>query len=402
LVTPFFQREKSLFMNQTSSFAAKLSIVLVAAVPMMAQAPKILQGFSTPPLHRVATSAPGTTPTGIFPAKMRVAYGFSEIKDYGRGQIIGIVDAYDDPNIEADFGVFNTEFKLPTCTTANGCFKKIYGSGTKPPSDTTGWSNEMTIDVDWSHAIAPAARVYLIEATSNSNADLYAAVDTAVANGCTIVSMSFSGGETSDETSTDFHFDVPNVTMTAASGDGGHSVGYPAASPYVVAVGGTSLTINSSTGAWESEVAWSGSGGGESAYEAEPVYQTGYQPTGKRGVPDVAYDADPNTGVPAYSSWACSVCYTGWTQWGGTSIGTPMWAGLFADANGARVAAGKANLNQPQFLLYPASETDFHDITSGTNGSCGVLCTAKVGYDFVTGLGSPQANLLVPTLVAAP
>jgi subtilase family serine protease len=123
------------------------------------------------------------------------------------------------------------------------------------------------------------------------------------------------------------------------------------------------------------------------------------QTTGKRGVPDVAYDGDPNTGVPAYSSWACAVCYTGWAQWGGTSIGTPQWAALFAKVNSLRGKLGKANLTQPQTYLYPDAEADYHDVTSGSNGGCGSQCNAAPGYDYVTGLGSPQANLLIPALV---
>ncbi len=387
--------------------SAKLGIVLIAGIPVFAQSPDgstdILRGYSHPPLLRVVTpdARPDAGPTGIFPAKMKVAYGLNSITNKGKGQIIAIVDAFDDPNAEADLGTFSTQFSLPACTTANGCFKKIVPTGT--PKDTSGWSNEICLDIEWAHAIAPAAKIILVEAKSNSNANLYAAVDTAVANGATVVSMSWGGGETSNETTTDFHFNVPNVVMLASSGDGGHAAQYPAASPYVVAVGGTSLTINSSTGAWVSETAWSGSGGGTSAYEAEPTYQGGVQSTGKRGIPDVAYDADPNTGVPVYSSYNCGrSCVVGWAQFGGTSISAPQWAGIMAIANSSRKAAGKANLNQVQFLLYPAAETDYHDITSGTNGSCGTLCTAVAGYDFVTGVGSPKANLLIPALVATP
>jgi len=141
----------------------------------------------------------------------------------------------------------------------------------------------------------------------------------------------------------------------AASGDTGHGVGYPAVSPFVVAVGGTSLTIDTN-GFWASETAWPGSGGGASAFEAEPSYQAGVQTTGKRGVPDVAYDADPSTGVLSYNSHACGGCYTGWQQWGGASIGTPQWAAIFAIANSLRVKAGKTPLTQPQLILYPAAE----------------------------------------------
>lgn len=378
-------------------------VALVVAFPLAAQDnTDILQGYSYPPLHRIIVpdASPDAGPTGIFPGKMKVGYGFSAIKKYGGGQVIAIVDAYDDPNAEADLGTFSTTFKLPACTTANGCFKKIKAAGT--PADTTGWTNEIAIDTQWAHAIAPNAKIILVEAKSNSNADLYAAVDLAVSNGATVVSMSWSGGEAANESLSDSHFETANVTFVAASGDAGHGVGYPAASPFVVGVGGTSLTL-ASTGAWTSETAWNYSGGGVSKYEAEPTYQAGVQTTGKRGIPDVAYDGNPSTGVPAYNSYNCgSACYTGWGQWGGTSIGTPQWAALFAIANSGRVAAGKKNLNQPQFLLYPDAEADYHDITSGKNGTCGALCTAGPGYDYVTGLGSPQANLLIPALIAAP
>jgi subtilase family serine protease len=164
----------------------------------------------------------------------------------------------------------------------------------------------------------------------------------------------------------------------------------------VVAVGGT--TLNLIRGRWLSETAWSGSGGGESIYEPRPSYQANYQSSGKRGVPDVAWDADPRSGVAAYSKYGLG----GWVEVGGTGPGSPSWAGLFAIANSSRVAAGKSVLTQPQTLLYPDSETDYHDIAVGTNGGCGVLCEAGPGYDFVTGVGSPQANLLIPALIAAP
>jgi subtilase family serine protease len=386
-------------------FSAKLAVVLVAALPLAAQdGTDILTTIARPPLQRFINpnASPDAGPTGYFPGKIRVAYGFNSITNKGVGQTIAIVDAYDDPNVEADLGTFDTEFKLSACTTANGCFTKIFQTGTTPPADTSGWSNEIAIDTQWAHAIAPGAKIVLVEANSSSLSDLLASVEVAVKNGASVVSMSWSGGESKNETSTDAYFEAKGVTFVAASGDTGHGVGYPAASPFVVAVGGTSLTINSSTGAWVSETAWSGSSGGESAYETEPAYQMGVQTSGKRGVPDVAYDGNPNTGIPAYNSFACSgACYTGWDQWGGTSIGTPQWAALFAITDAERHAAGKAKLTQPQVDLYPDAEADYHDIVSGTNGSCGTLCTAGPGYDFVTGLGSPQANLLIPALVAA-
>jgi subtilase family serine protease len=274
----------------------------------------------------------------------------------------------------------------------------VYAGGTKPPADTSGWSNETAIDTQWAHAMAPTATIMLVEAQSNSFKDLLAAVHAAVQNGATVVSMSWIGSEASNESQADTYFNVTGVTFVAASGDGGHGVGYPAVSPFVVAVGGTSLIINKN-GSWASETAWSGSGGGTSRFETEPSYQTGVRTTGKRGVPDVPYDGDPNTGVPSYNSHACSACLTGWGQWGGTSIGTPQWAALFAIANSLRVLAGKTTLTQPQVVLYPAAEAGYHDITSGANGACAPQCTAGSGYDFVTGLGSPIGRALILKLV---
>jgi subtilase family serine protease len=331
------------------------------------------------------------------------AYSFRkvDVKEKGSGQTIAVVDAYDDPNAEADLATFTAQFGLPVCTTANGCFELVYGGGTEPPADTTGWSNEIAIDTQWAHAMAPAARIMLVEAQSNSLRDLLAAVGAAVQHGATVVSMSWISSEGPSELQADAHFNVTGVTFVAASGDTGHGVGYPAASPFVVAVGGTDLTVNAN-GSWASETAWSESGGGVSQFESEPSYQTGVQTTGMRGVPDVAYDGDPSTGVPSYNSNVCAGCLTGWTQWGGTSIGAPQWAALFAIANSLRVKAGKTTLTQPQVVLYPIAETGYHDIVSGSNGNCGAQCQAGPGYDFVTGLGSPIGDTVISTLVASP
>jgi subtilase family serine protease len=365
----------------------------IAALPLVAQ--------STRTAHPTIVILPQPDalgkPSGIFPAKMLTAYGFDQIANKGQGQVIGIVDAFDDPKIESDLGVFSKQFKLRACTTANGCFQKIYAAGTAPKKNSN-WASEISLDVEWAHAIAPQARIMLVEAAGQTNAELYQAVDAAVQNGATVVSMSWATGEYSGEVSDDSHFNVPHVAFVAASGDSGHQSLYPAASPYVVAVGGTSLTIDSS-GAWQSETAWSGSGGGTSAYEPEPSYQAGAQNTGLRGIPDVAYDADPKTGVPIYDSVGIAGLL-GWVKVGGTSMAAPEWAALFAIANSMRAAAGKSALSQVQFNLYPIA-ADFHDIAGGSNGSCGAQCTAGPGYDFVTGLGSPMANQVIPALAAA-
>jgi subtilase family serine protease len=348
--------------------------------------------FFNPPI-RILRQA--STPTGTTPAQMVVAYGFSQLPNQGAGQTIALIDAYDDPNIESDLGVFDTEFGLPACTTDNGCFTKVYASG-KQPTGNPSWGVEISLDVEWAHAIAPQAKIVLVEASNAFNFALYNAVDAGVSSGASVVSMSWGGGESSSETRHDRHFNVPYVTFLASSGDDGYGVNYPAASPYVVGVGGTTLTIQSN-GTYVSETAWSGSGGGISAYEPQPQYQAGVVNSTFRAVPDVAYDADPNTGVPVYDSYG----YGGWVQVGGTSMAAPEWGALFAIVNSMRAAESKAPINGALPYLY-ALTADLHDVITGSNGSCGQLCTAGPGYDEVTGNGTPMANVLVPALVAEP
>lgn len=388
--------------------------VVVLATAMLVLQPLLIQsasadrpplGYARPPIHVRGHAT--TSPKGIFPVNVRKAYGFNLVSNQGTGQTIGIVDAYDDPNIESDLAVFNSQFGLPACTSSTGCFRKIYASGSKPKT-SAGWSLEMSLDVEWAHAIAPQANIILVEAASNSFTNLLTAVDVAVQNGASVVSMSWGGSEFSSETSGDSHFSVNGVTFTASSGDSGNGVEYPAASPFVVGVGGTTLKVLSD-GTYQSETAWSGSGGGLSAYENEPDYQANYpipnDLSGFRGVPDVAYDADPNTGFPVYDT----VRYQGqmgWFQVGGTSAGAPQWAALFAIVNSLRVAANKGTLSSTGTAVYSVAKSNYsgnlHDITSGTNGSCGTLCTATSGYDYVTGLGSPQANNIITALVNTP
>src|SRR5712691_5613018 len=247
-----------------------LALQPIVLQPIRAQRPP--DGEARPPIHIRGNATSG--PTGLSPAQARHAYGFDQITNQGKGQIIGIVDAYDDPNIESDLGVFNNAFGLAACTTSNGCFKKVYASGVKP-STSAGWSLEISLDVEWAHAIAPQAKIVLVEAASSSFTDLLNAVDVAVQNGASAVSMSFGGGEFSGETSYDTHFAVNGVTFTASSGDSGNGVEYPAASPDVVGVGGTTLTTGTG-GSYISETAWSGSGGGQSSVENEPPYQPSY------------------------------------------------------------------------------------------------------------------------------
>ncbi len=391
----------------------KAALICIFSLPVVAgpavHAQKAPEGFARPPIH--LKSASGTsTPGGLAPSTVRTAYGFNLITNQGAGQTIGIVDAYDDPNIESDLAVFVKQYSLATCTSSNGCFRKVYAAGVAPPVDS-GWSLEISLDVEWAHAMAPQAKILLVEAKSNSVTDLLAAVDVAVQNGASVVSMSFGGPELSNETTYDSpHFAVNGVTFVVSSGDSGSGVEYPASSPDVIAVGGTTLTLTK-TGAYSSETAWSGSGGGLSTYELEPLWQSTLKIpndlSAKRGVPDVSYNGNPNTGFAVYDT----VKYNGASGWftvGGTSAGAPQWAALFAIANSMRVAAGKKTLTSaggdPLYSLATgtAYATNYHDITSGTNGTCGVLCTAATGYDYVTGAGSPRANNLINALVALP
>ncbi|MGA3008473.1 MAG: choice-of-anchor tandem repeat GloVer-containing protein [Opitutaceae bacterium] len=330
----------------------------------------------------------GPSGNGFTPQQMRHAYGFDQLGATGAGQIIAIVDAYGDPTVQIDMDTFCAALNIPS--TAVLVFNP---QGT--PAENDDWAMETALDVEWAHAIAPGATIVLVEAKSDADADLYAAVDYAVSLGATQVSMSWGGSEYSTETTSDFHFNVPGVTFFASSGDDGAGVIYPAASPYVVGVGGTTLALDSS-GNYSSEKAWSnsstnpasGSGGGVSAYEAVPAYQSGWWSGSGRGVPDVAYDADPATGVPVYQS------YFLWFEVGGTSMGAPQWAALCALANSLRPQP----LSSAPGVFYSLATANYagyyHDITSGSNGAY----SAGPGYDLVTGLGSPIANQLVVAL----
>lgn len=405
----------SLIIVLTTSLSFSYSL---QAQHVITSLPRLTEGGESPvsfmrPHYLVFTQGPATAagapsgpPTTAFsPAQIRHAYGFDLVSNQGAGQTIGIVDAYDDPKAEADLGVFNAQFGLPACTSANGCFRKIYSNG-KMPASNANWAMEIALDIEWAHAIAPKATIVLVETPSNSLTDLINGAVVAVRNGASVVSMSWTAGEWSTESSMDKNFVSNGVTYLAASGDAGTGVAYPAASPDVIGVGGTSLTLNAN-GAYQGESAWTGSGGGLSVYEREPSFQSQFgianDPRGYRGVPDVSYNGNPGTGYAVYNSVGISG-YAGWFQVGGTSAGTPQWAALFAISNSLRVAARKSNLSNTDATLYTlaksALNSDFHAVTQGTNGKCGTICTAGTGYDYVTGLGTPQASTIIAALVA--
>lgn len=353
-----------------------------------------LDGVTAQPmLHALAS--PGGAPGGMSPAQIAQAYGFNQIqlsggvKGDGSGQTIAIVDAYDDPNIASDLAKFDSQFGLA----APPSFSKVYQSGFKPQADT-GWSQEISLDVEWAHAMAPKANIVLVEANSANLGDLLSAVNTARnMPAVSVISMSWGSSEFYSETSYDSYFTTPaghqGITFVASSGDQGAPGLWPSLSTNVLAVGGTSLHLSGS--GYGSETAWSGSGGGTSSYESEPSYQTGVQSTGSRSTPDVAYDANPSTGFAVYDSYGSG----GWMVVGGTSAGAPQWAALIAIADQGLAQAGKGTLDGAQSRVYQLPSADFHDITSGSNGY-----SAGAGYDLVTGLGSPLANLVVSDLVA--
>jgi subtilase family serine protease len=336
------------------------------------------------------------TPGGFHPADMLAAYGIPA--GGGAGVTIAVVDAYDSPNAAADLALFNSTFGLAPCTTTSGCFTKVNekGSATSLPRRNSGWEVEINLDVQWAHAIAPAAKILLVEANSANDGDLLTAVDYARRH-ANVVTMSWGGSEFSSETYYDTYFtDVstnPGVVFLASSGDTGGVVGWPASSRYVIAVGGTNLAANSSTGGLAtpvSETAWNGSGGGCSRYEtalvAQPLPAT---PTcTRRGVPDVAMSGGPTSAVSVYISMQ-----GGWYEVYGTSLASPMYAGVIALTDSSR--SSKLSNTQAFTLLYGSGATSsYRDITSGTAGSF----SAGPGWDFVTGFGSPLANSLIPYL----
>lgn len=370
-------------------------LAMLAAVSAVS-ADVVLKQEAHRPMVFVKTHS--ATPVGLTPAQIRHAYGVDQIQNQGEGQVIGIVDAYDYPSAEADLKVFSDQFGLPECSVASGCLSIVYASGKKPVKNA-GWSGETSLDLEWAHAIAPKAKLVLVETANGNNMTLLKGVPVAVANGATVINMSWgSNHEFSTEQSYDAKFfNNTRVTYFNASGDSGTNLfGYPGASPIVVGCGGTRLTLDASNNITK-ETGWSGSGGGLSLYVKEPSYQLGAQSYGMRGVPDVALDADPASGFATYDSELGN-----WSSVGGTSAASPQWAALTAIANSLRAQAGKATIGSGFLPAVYANPSVFHDITTGSNGSCGAECTAHAGYDLVTGLGSPMAASVVSVLVSAP
>jgi hypothetical protein len=396
----------------------------------------------------VTPMATGGVVATYSPAQIRSAYGLptlpalgatpttAQAAQMGAGQTIYVVVAQHNPNAAAELAAFNQKFGLPTCATnaiapttalplptapSSGCTLSVVYSTTNgtmtsaTPAYNSGWATEAALDVQWAHATAPMARIVLIEAADPTQNNLLGAIKLANAMGNGIVSMSFGAPEGSWTASVDAIFTSANMTYLAATGDSGAAVNWPAVSPKVVAVGGTTLTY-SGTGA-RSEISWSGTGGGTSAFTATPSYQTsavpGLTPTGRRSVADVAFNADPSTGQYVATMTPGSTAVS-WLSAGGTSLSTPQWAGLIAVANATRAISGKPSLGAPHATLYGQIgavagnyASAFADITKGTDGACGT-CSAKLGYDTLSGLGTPNVGNLLNILsgiavpVAAP
>jgi subtilase family serine protease len=371
----------------------------------------VLAGFAVPGVELMSPGAvtinggPGQ-PAGFSPQQISQAYGFNQIyfdngaiKGDGSGQTIAIVDAYNQPDIASDLQIFDATYGLP----APPSFSVVNeNGGSSLPASDQGWGLEISLDVEWAHAMAPGAKIVLVEVNSSSYADLMAGVNYARnLPGVSVVSMSWGSSEFYGESSYDSYFTTPaghqGITFVASSGDAGSAGApeYPSVSPNVLAVGGTQLTTDSA-GDYVSEVGWSGSGGGVSTLESQPSYQQGVvtRSSAYRAVPDVAYNGSPNSPFAVYDTSS----YGGWIEVYGTSAGAPQWAALVAIADQGRALEGQGSLDggsQTLPAIYQLPQSDFHDITSGSNGGY----SAGPGYDLVTGRGSPLANLVVAGLV---
>jgi subtilase family serine protease len=323
-------------------------------------------------------------PTGYNPVDLKNAY---KLPAGTTTATVAIVDAMDDPNAEADLGHYRAQFGLPACTTANGCFKKVGQTGGAVPASDAGWAEEISLDLDMVSAICPTCHILLVEATTSSIANLGAAVNFAASQpGVVAISNSYGGSEYSTEATDSANFyNHPGKAVTVSSGDGGFGVEFPAASQFVTAVGGTTLTKNTTARGF-TETVWSGAGSGCSTRIAKPTWQHDTGCT-RRTVADVSAVANPSTGVSVYDTFGIAGG-GGWLVFGGTSVASPIIASVYALAgNATTVTSGS----------FPyAHTTSLFDVTSGSNTTRGCtpayLCTGEVGYDGPSGLGTPNGT----------
>jgi subtilase family serine protease len=323
-------------------------------------------------------------PAGYGPADLQSAYDFTPTG--GAGSTVAIIDAYNNPNLASDLATYRSTYSLPTlgaCGSGSPCLKIVNETGGSTlPSDNQNWGAEESLDLDMVSANCPNCNILLVEGTSNSFADLAAAVKEGATLGATTESNSYGGGESSGEDNG--HPYAQNRPVMASTGDGGYGVEYPAASADVIAVGGTALHRGGGTKKrpnWN-ETVWNGAGAGCSQYIPKPTWQTD---TGcsKRTVGDISYDASPATAVAVYDTYG----YGGWTEFGGTSVASPAIASMFA-ASG--VTSGITNASWI-YVKKHHSKKVMNDVISGSDGSCGgsYLCTGEKGYDGPTGWGTP-------------
>ncbi len=351
---------------------------------------------TTVPYAEVRPSTAGPAAAPLTPALVRSSLGLT---GDGRGQTVAIVDAFADPTLVADAEHFSTQLGLPgVCGaggTAGNCFTLDVAGGST--STDPGWALETALDVEWTHAVAPKARIMLVTAKDATFVNQFRAVDTAVAAHPAAVSMSWGiGREFSDETYYDWHCAATRTVCVIATGDRGHPGSYPAENPAAIAVGGTTLDLDTD-GSVAQEQAWSDSGGGRSWVEPESPAQRTVVAGGAREIPDVSFDADPQTGVAVYDSQPIGTD-KGWFQVGGTSLGAPVWSAILADTDQVRASAGHGPLTAQgyaaQRAIYGLPAGALGDITSGPpNGFCPTGCTAGPGFDMVTGLGSPRSGI---------
>jgi hypothetical protein len=348
--------------------------------------------------HRAAgVQQAAATPAGYGPSDLQSAYNLPKSSSLGDAETVALVTAYDDPSAEADLGTYRTQYGLTACTTANGCFKKVdQNGGTTYPGTSAGWPAADAQSMDMISALCPQCHILLIEANSTAITDLGTAENEAVTLGADFVDndwftpeASFGSSETSYDSQ---YFDHPGVAITAPSGNTGYGVNYPAASQYVTAVGGTTLTKNTGVSRGWTETAWSGSGSGCSAYEPKPAWQTD-SGCSDRTLNDTAAAADPGTPVAYYDSQGSG----GWAEGGGTDIASAIVAAAYA------LAGPPAPDTTPAAYLYDTPGA-LYAITSGSNGTCSpsYLCTAGTGYDGPAGMGTPSGVAAFGTTGARP
>jgi subtilase family serine protease len=333
-------------------------------------------------MTRAQAERPNIVPAGYGPSSIQSAYKLSGLSAGGR--TVAIVDAYNDPTAEADLGVYRSQFGLPACTSATGCFKKVSqtGSTTALPATNAGWAQEVSLDLDMVSAACPTCHILLVEAKTASTANLGTGVNQAAKTAGVVAISNSYGGSDARDTTYGKYYKHPGIAVTASTGDSGFQGGsYPADSAYVTAVGGTSLRTSTSSRGW-TETAWSGAGSGCSAFNTAvaPFATTGCN---KRAMADVSAVADPNTGVAVYDSTKYQG-FSGWLVFGGTSASSPIVASIFA-------LSGRTT-GYPAALYSHASS--LFDVTSGSNGSCSPTkwCHAGAGWDGPTGLGTPNGT----------